>query len=364
MKSARPVLDNFLRAVHREHPERIPVASCISSQYICDLYGVGVKDYLFDSHKKLEVQCAFQDQWPELMIVPGIYPDFGCGVVEPSAFGCQLEQRENNPLSPKPLCPKLLQAQSLQTQGGAKSIEELARLKAPDPKKDGLLPRVLEEYRHFWSYLDKRYIDHYGYLDGFAFTMGPVETAAIVMGYENFLIGLHDYPDLIRRILNMTTDFTIRWLKAQEGVNGTLKRVYFFDHTPARVGPAHFEEFVFPYISTVLEEFSYAIRIYHICEKNILHVLPRMGELGIDVLYSAADFSVVKKKLGEKVCLMGNLSPIELLRKGTPDEIRMQCRLLIDAVSVPEGGYILAPSGAYIPGTPEENIRAMIDSTK
>jgi uroporphyrinogen decarboxylase len=363
MKSVSPVVDNFLRAVHRERPERIPVASCISSQYICDLYGVGVKEYLFNSRKKLEIQCAFQDHWPELMIVPGIYPDFGCGVVEPSAFGCQLEQRENNPLSPKPLCPKLLQAKSLQEQDGAKSIEALARLKAPDPKKDGLLPRVLDEYRYFWGCIDRRYIEFYGYLDGFAFAMGPVETAAIMMGYENFLIGLHDSPGLIHRILNMTTDFTIRWLKAQESVNGTLKRVYFFDHTPARVGPAHFEEFVFPYISAVLEEVSQAIRIYHICEKNISHVLPRLGKLGIDVLYSAVDLTEVKKTLGEKVCLMGNLSPIGLLRGGTPDQIRMQCRLLINSVSVPEGGFILAPSGAYIPGTPEENIRAVIDST-
>jgi uroporphyrinogen decarboxylase len=121
---------------------------------------------------------------------------------------------------------------------------------------------------------------------------------------------------------------------------------------------------VFPYISTVLKEFSSAVRIYHICEKRISHVLPHMGDIGIDVLYFAADITEVKRALGEKVCLMGNLSPIELLLKATPEQIATECRRLVETVSAYAGGFILAPSGAFIPGTPEKNIRAMIDATK
>ena len=42
------VQDRFLRAIRRQGPDRVPVVSCISSQYICRKAGVGVKDYLFD----------------------------------------------------------------------------------------------------------------------------------------------------------------------------------------------------------------------------------------------------------------------------------------------------------------------------
>jgi uroporphyrinogen decarboxylase len=357
-ESTSPVLDNFMKAIRRERPASVPVAFCISSQYICAQSGVDVKRYLYDPDIKLKTQCAFQDAYPDMMLVPGIYPDFGCGVVEPSAFGCELLQRQNNPLSPQAICPQAMKAQP-----GNRGFDEIRRLKPPDPKKDGLMPQVLEHYRYFWEHLDQRYIDLYGYLTGFAFCMGPVETAALVMGYENFLIGLHDFPLQIHQFLRMVTDFTVSWLRIQEEVNGRLKRIYLFDHTPARVGPAHFEEFVFPYLQQVCAEFPSAIKIFHICERNISHVLPRFSDLGIDVLYFAANLSEVKEAIGKRVCLMGNINAIDLVRQGTPEQILEESRRCMAIGADTEGGYILAPSGAFIPGTPPENIQALIDAT-
>ena len=118
------VLDNFIKAVKRDRPGKVPVAACISSQYICKRSGVNVADYLYDPRLKLEVQCSFQDEHPDLLLVPGIYPDFGCGVVEPSAFGCRLVQREDNPLSPEPVCPQALRAEP-----GARGVQEMLDLK-------------------------------------------------------------------------------------------------------------------------------------------------------------------------------------------------------------------------------------------
>jgi uroporphyrinogen decarboxylase len=349
------VREDFLKAVRRERPGRIPVVFCISSQYICRRFGVPVRDYLYDAQTKLRVQCAFQDAYPEMMLVPGIYPDFGCGVVEPSAFGCRLVQREDNPLAPEPVCPQALRAQP-----GDRGIEEALKLEVPDIHTDGLLPQVLEHYRYYWKHLDRRYIDRYGYLEGFAFAMGPVETAALIIGYENFLMGLVDFPEAIHRLLKRVTEFAVSWLRTQEKINGSLRRIYLFDHTPARVGPAHFEEFVFPYLAQVCREFSSALKIYHICERNIAHVLPRLPDLGIDVLYFAADITDVSRAVGGRLCLMGNLNPIELLLQGTPAGVEAEARRCIEVAAGDGGGYLLAPSGAFIPGTPDENIKAIL----
>ncbi len=351
------VQDRFLKAIRRQGPDRVPVVSCISSQYICRKAGVAVKDYLFDPRIKLATQRAFQDEHPEMMLVPGIYPDFGCGVVEPSAFGCRLVQREDNPLSPEPVCPQALRAEP-----GSRSIRDALALAVPDPRADGLLPQVLGQYRHFWNHLDRSCIERYGYLDGFAFAMGPVETAALVIGYENFLMGLHDFPEEIHELLKRVTDFSIKWLKTQQSVNGTLKRIYLFDHTPARVGAAHFEEFIFPCLSRVCAEFPSAIKIFHICDRRIAHVVGRFPDMGIDVLYFAADIAEVKKAAGRRICLMGNLNPIELVLRGTPDQIVTEARRCISIAADEDGGYLLAPSGALIPGTPVENIRAIVEA--
>ena len=356
---ATTVLEDFRRAVQREGPEKPPVVFCISSQYICRRWGVNVSEYLYDPQTKLRVQCAFQDAYPEMMLVPGIYPDFGCGVVEPSAFGCRLVQREDNPLAPEPRCPKALHAQP-----GNRGILEAPELRDPDPAKDGLLPKVLEQYEYFRKHLDAQYVERYGYLDGFAFAMGPVETAALVVGYENFLMGLVDTPKDIHQLPERMTRFTIHWLKIQEQVNGKLKRIYLFDHTTARVGLAHFEEFVFPYLVRVCLEFPSALKIYHICEPRIAHVLGRLGDLGIDVLYFAADIAEVKKAVGGKVCLMGYLSPIDLILPGSPEQIRAEARRCIGVAAEANGGYLLAPSGAFIPGTSPENIQAILDASR
>ncbi|MBN1836362.1 MAG: uroporphyrinogen decarboxylase family protein [Spirochaetales bacterium] len=352
---AGEVLEGFLRAARREAPGRVPVVFCISSQYICRRFGVSVRDYLYDPEVKLRVQCAYQDAYPQAMLIPGIYPDFGCGVVEPSAFGCRLVQREDNPLAPEPVCPQALHAQP-----GDRGIEDALELPLPRVPESGLMPQVLEQYRYFWKHLDRRYIDRYGYLEGFAFAMGPVETTALVVGYENFLMGLVDHPEAAHRLLGRATEFTLEWLRTQEKLNGTLRRIYLFDHTPARVGPAHFEEFVFPYLARVCREFASALKIYHICDRQIAHVLPRLPELGIDVLYFGADLAEVAAAAGGRASLMGNLSPIELLLRGTPEEVLGEARRCIETAGGMEGGFLLAPSGAFIPGTPEENIRAVL----
>lgn len=357
--SSTAVLNNFIRAINGDRPKRIPVVFCISSQYICKRFRVNVKDYLYNAETKLSVQCAFQDEYPEIMLVPGIYPDFGCGVVEPSAFGCKLVQREDNPLSPKPICPKALHVHSNGT-----NIQDALSIKMPDVHRDGLLPHVLEQYRYYWKHLDKSYIDQYGYLDGFAFSMGPVETTALIVGYENFLIGLHDFPKQIHELLNKVTEFIIHWLKTQEQINGKLKRIYIFDHTPARMSLAHFEEFVLPYISRVCAEFSSAIKIYHICDKRINHVLPRLVDMGINVLYFSADIAEVKKATGKRISLMGNLNPINLIFDGSPQQIIAEAKKCISIAHGEDGGYLLAPSGAFIAGTPTENIQAITDAVK
>jgi len=112
----------------------------------------------------------------------------------------------------------------------------------------------------------------------------------------------------------------------------------------------------------VLREFPSAVKIFHICEPRISHVLGRLGDMGMDVLYFAADITEVKKAVGAKVCLMGNLSPIDLILPGSPEQIRAEARRCVGIAGEPAGGYLLAPSGAFIPGTPAQNIQALLDT--
>ena len=77
-----------------------------------------------------------------MMMLPGVYAYFG-PIVEASAFGSKIVWPENGP----PWAPPFM-----------KDITEIDHLKIPNPKTDGLMPKVLEEYRYFWKHLDPYYI--------------------------------------------------------------------------------------------------------------------------------------------------------------------------------------------------------------
>jgi uroporphyrinogen-III decarboxylase len=56
---------------------------------------------------------------------------------------------------------------------------------------------------------------------------------------------------------------------------------------------------------------------------------------------------------------MGNLDPIGLLLQGTPERVAEEARRCISVAADDDRGFLLAPSGALIPGTPDASICAM-----
>jgi len=342
----RYVLNNFLQAVNHKEPEQVPVTIWVTSPFICSLFNAKVKNYHLNPQLMLKTQLTLQREFPQVMLLPGIFADFGTAV-EPSSFGCEVVWFENAPPYTKPVI---------------KNFHDIVHLKPVNPKKDGLMPRALEIYRYFWNNLDKRYIENYGYLDGIAFSMGPVETAGLIMGYDNFLISLYDHPDLIHKLLNVVTVSIIGWLKAQEQVNGKIKRLFVCDHMPHSLSSSHFEEFFFPYVFRIFKEFPESIKLYH-NEGNVLHVLSRIADLGADIFHFGVDIKKAKETIGEIVCLMGNLDPVNLLLKGKPEQILRECKRCINIAS-PGGGYLLSTAGGLAPGTPRKNVKAMVDSVK
>ena len=55
---------------------------------------------------------------------------------------------------------------------------------------------------------------------------------------------------------------------------------------------------------------------------------------------------------------MGNIDPIKYIMQSNPDEIRKQCRGIIDACGR-DSGFILAPGCESPISSPDANVRAM-----
>jgi uroporphyrinogen-III decarboxylase len=77
--------------------------------------------------------------------------------------------------------------------------------------------------------------------------------------------------------------------------------------------------------------------------------------------FDQTDIFEAKKKIGDKLCIMGNV-PTSLIMTGTPQQVKEHCRKLIE-VCGKGGGYILAGGANVDEGNPE-NLRAMMAAAK
>ena len=60
------------------------------------------------------------------------------------------------------------------------------------------------------------------------------------------------------------------------------------------------------------------------------------------------------------MCLMGNVNPLEIAVRGTPDDVR---RATLEVLEGAQGeGIILSVGGGVSPGMPRENILAMLSA--
>jgi uroporphyrinogen decarboxylase len=70
------------------------------------------------------------------------------------------------------------------------------------------------------------------------------------------------------------------------------------------------------------------------------------------------DIADVKARVGDRMCLMGNVNPLEVGVRGTPEEVR---DATLDVLEKSGGeGIILSVGGGTSPGMPRQNIQAMV----
>jgi len=64
----------------------------------------------------------------------------------------------------------------------------------------------------------------------------------------------------------------------------------------------------------------------------------------------------VKRRIGDRVCLMGGFLS-HILTFGAPEEVEAEVKACLEKAAK-GGGYILSPTGRIDPETPEENLYA------
>jgi uroporphyrinogen decarboxylase len=127
-----------------------------------------------------------------------------------------------------------------------------------------------------------------------------------------------------------------------------------------------FEEFAMPGLVRVLKKIATLGMppILHICGRtsHIIDLMAKTGAVALSI--DQIELLEAKQKVGDQVCLMGNVRPTATLLGGTPESVRREAeKCLADAGDSPRG-FILA-TGCEVPiESPPENVFALIETAR
>jgi len=280
-----------------------------------------------------------------------IEPDLGC--LRGMEFPLEITWLEDGP-------PK---SQHLLTE--PEQIDELA---VPEPT-DGVNGKRIEWYRAMCGLAEDFDVRINGQPLKIETTLtqpgGPIPSAFALAGANLFLWMLMD-PDRVHRLMDVVTQSHMQCLAYADELTGRnpVHPVLLGADTAELIGPDTFREFVVPYYLRIWETYS-GSRPFHMCGKvdHLLDIL--RDELGITYLDGfgfPVDRHLLAQKMAGRVLLRGGMDPV-LLKEGPHESIISESMDYVGTVGC-KGGFILSIGGGAAPGTPVENLNAIVEASR
>ncbi len=335
--------ERFRQAAGRGEPDQVPVALIVDSPWLPGYAGIDTRDYYLFPDRWLAINRALLERFPEAVWIPGFWVEYGMAA-EPSAFGARLRFHPDRPPSIEPVVT---------------DPAFWAEAKPPDPRQDGLMPLVLRLYEVMEERLRA---------EGLGIRMvcarGPMTVASWVMGTTALMTAVARDPTAASRVLEVMTTCTIRWLHAQLEALHQPEGLMVLDDVVGMVSKRHYETLIRPHLRRIFDEFDGLIRIYH-NDMPCPHLLESLAEANFDVFNFSheMDIAEVKARMGHRVALMGSVPPLDVGVRGTSADVMSWARQCLDK-GAPGGGMILSFGGGVSPGTPAENIDALLEAAR
>jgi len=192
-----------------------------------------------------------------------------------------------------------------------------------------------------------------------------------LLGYEQSLMGLLLEPEAFTSLLNRVVDYNLMLAKVVKERYG-LEIIATTDDIATNSGllmnPDLYHELIAPTFKRAVSGFK-DMGYKHIkhCDGNIDAVLDFWIECGIDAIDPvdpAAGYSLkgFREKLGEGICLKGNVDCRGALCSGTIDEVVDEVKICLETGR--NGGLIISSSNTIHSGVIPENYQAMLDTIK
>jgi uroporphyrinogen decarboxylase len=334
--------DTFKRAVRREKLDEIPMALIVDSPWIPGYLGIKHMDYYLDPEVWFDANLKIYEEFPEIIFVPGWWMEYGMAA-EPSILGAKIKFWQDNTPSEYHTLYRL---------------EDIDNFPEYEVDADAFAAMTLHRIR-----MQRQRILDAGHILPMVTARGPLCTAGFVRGTTHFMIDLVEDPKGAHRLIDLCTRVVIDWLKAQQDAMGDgVEGIFVLDDIVGFINEEHYKEFAHPYLQRICDAFPKDwVKLYH-NDAEVDACLDHLPDAGFNVLNwgKQKDIREVKRRVGDRMVLMGNVNPLEIAVRGDEDEVR---EATLDVLEGAEGeGVILSVGGGTSPGMPRQNIRAMLDA--
>jgi uroporphyrinogen decarboxylase len=348
--------------------DRVPVIPAIAHRFLVPKTGVRFKDYYNDPETMLRTQILAQ-KWLMEHIRTDAYDITGAWVgawtdfqntFEAGSLGVEI-------VFPDDDIPWV-------GAGWVKTEKDLEKLQAIDFVHSGINAKQLA-YRKAMMATADRYpvrfkggdIFYPGANPALTHTSdGPFGIAGDLMGQDALFLAVCERPEFVMELLRIIVDKLIEYLDVcwKEECLPKPKDFAWTDDLAMSLSAEQFRNILLPSELRLRNHFDGYLSLHmcgdtnHLLElfTHDLHINEFQG-FGYQV-----DLDRVAAIMGGKVVLVGNVNPI-LIHSGTPDQIRLETKKVIEKLA-PYKGLIIQDGSNIPPGTPIENINAMMEAAE
>jgi MtaA/CmuA family methyltransferase len=184
---------------------------------------------------------------------------------------------------------------------------------------------------------------------------GPCAESADLRGINTLMLDYYDNPDFVHALAAFTVDVALKFATAQVEAGADIIGVG--DAAASLIGRELYDEFVFPHEQRLVNGIHAAggrVRL-HICGRT-QQLTDALAKLGCEIvdLDSMVDLRTARAAMGDRQVLLGNIHPVNVVKNGTPDDVRQA----LAACRAAAGPAWIAGAGCELPRqSPAENVR-------
>jgi len=195
-------------------------------------------------------------------------------------------------------------------------------------------------------------------------------------GIEQSLLDLLMYPDLVQATLDRIEEIQTQMMKRFfSEASGYLDMVFISDDIGMQdnllMSPESWEYFLKPRMERWCELIhSYGLKVFYHTDGASEKLLSPLIDCGIDILNPiqhacpGMETDQLKMKYGDRIIFHGGIDNQSVLPFGTPEDVRKETLNCLETLGGGREGFICSSCHNIQPGTPIENILAMIDTVQ